>query len=1640
MEVPVDTMRRLTIALALTLAVTTLASAQVIWRSVASGNWGTLATWQRSTDGGGTWATPTAVPATRDTNSNFIIATGTTVVVEASPKYTNDLIIQAGARLTTNVKQPTTDIRYVRIKGDTLLVDGVLGFAANPADSSDVLSLQVYGPNQTLTIMGSGTINICRIRPHNGVGRTNITTVFDADATITYLGSTGTGGSGIYSANDATNDSITFTFNAGRTITMVDGCNLATTSSTSTDGTASTTFNINGTVNMLGGNLSLRGAAGKSIVLNVAGTLNVGGSVYPTGTTGVTSTINVTGTMNTGTLGGGTLYFDAPAQTVTGSGTFSLGRATLRLGAAAGFDATSNPFQTTTFLFTPAAKFAYVGTVPQTTGSLLPAHISGLTVNNTAGVTLSQDLLVDTTLTLTAGPLYPGGHALVIPSTATVNRTSGYVDGPLVKTGLSGRTAFEVGTAGNYAPVVVTPTAGTGDFTVTAVNGSHPNLVNSALALKRYWTLASAGITQADLTFNYPSADVQGDESLYRAGRHFTGTSWNMLPTTAYPTGDSAVVAGVTAFSDWTLGEQGAFTPFDDPASIAVVNAEGVVTLDGKLDEAEWATAPALLFGYGANLKKGAGEQTVTGFADIKATYDYWDQGTLYGTFHRPNTDSSLAKVRFLRKGMNLYIGVTSNDPSICKFDWEGDGLFLKIKQASGTDLEYKLYYQNIGTAADTIRFEPPPANWGAGAGYLPVGSTVNDTSNLDNGYSVELRIPLDTLGYTRTSTAVQVALAIFDPDGYQHPMNSYDTLAGSFYKSWWGSEWGGVYRTLTLTPEVIKFEDPPAMAVVNVPGAVTLDGKLNEPEWATAPKLAFGNGAFLKKTPEAKTVTGFADIKATYDYWDQGTFYGTFHRPNTDSSLAYVSFIRKGMNLYIGVTSNDPSICKFDWEGDGLFFKAKRANGTDVEYKLYYQNIGTAADTIRYEEQFAGWGAGAGYLPAGSTVNDTSNTDNGYSVELMVRLDSLGFAADYDSLTVAMAIFDPDGYQHPMNSYDTLAGSFYKSWWGSEWGGVYRTLLVTPEPVKFEDPPAMAVVNVPGAVTLDGKLNEPEWATAPKLAFGNGAFLKKSGGAKTVTGEADIKATYDYWDQGTFYGTFHRPNTDSSLAYVSFIRKGMNLYIGVTSNDPSICKFDWEGDGLFFKAKRANGTDVEYKLYYQNIGTAADTIRYEEQFAGWGAGAGFLPAGSTANDTSNTDNGYSVEMMVRIDSLGFAADYDSLTVAMAIFDPDGYQHPMNSYDTLAGSFYKSWWGSEWGGVYRTLLVTPEPVKFQDPDTIAAIAATADITLDGVLSEADWANAATLAFGNGAFLKKPAGAKTVTGEADIKATYDYWDQGTLYGTFHRPNTDSSLTLVKVLRKGANLYFGVTSNDPSICKFDWEGDGIFVKLRRATGGETEFKLYYQNIGTAADTIRYEEQFAGWGAGAGFLPTGSTVNDTSNTDNGYSAELMVRLDSLGYAPSAQGVQLSMAIFDPDGYQHPMNSYDTLAGSYYKSWWGSEWGGVWRVIAFDNLVSVAGEGENGIPDAYALHQNFPNPFNPSTQIRFALPTASTVRIAVYDVTGREVGVPALGDFVAGVHTVTFDARRLASGVYFYRMTAVGKDGASAPFIATNKLVLVK
>ncbi len=89
--------------------------------------------------------------------------------------------------------------------------------------------------------------------------------------------------------------------------------------------------------------------------------------------------------------------------------------------------------------------------------------------------------------------------------------------------------------------------------------------------------------------------------------------------------------------------------------------------------------------------------------------------------------------------------------------------------------------------------------------------------------------------------------------------------------------------------------------------------------------------------------------------------------------------------------------------------------------------------------------------------------------------------------------------------------------------------------------------------------------------------------------------------------------------------------------------------------------------------------------------------------------------------------------------------------------------------------------------------------------------------------------------------------------------------------------------------------------------------------------------------------------------------------------------------------------------------------------------------LPQDYALSQNYPNPFNPSTKINYSLPEATRVSLDIFNMLGQKVATLVDTHQPAGIHTASFDASQLSSGVYLYKLTTPG-------FIQTKKMLLVK
>jgi cytochrome c551/c552 len=101
--------------------------------------------------------------------------------------------------------------------------------------------------------------------------------------------------------------------------------------------------------------------------------------------------------------------------------------------------------------------------------------------------------------------------------------------------------------------------------------------------------------------------------------------------------------------------------------------------------------------------------------------------------------------------------------------------------------------------------------------------------------------------------------------------------------------------------------------------------------------------------------------------------------------------------------------------------------------------------------------------------------------------------------------------------------------------------------------------------------------------------------------------------------------------------------------------------------------------------------------------------------------------------------------------------------------------------------------------------------------------------------------------------------------------------------------------------------------------------------------------------------------------------------------------------------------------------------------------------LPETYTLTQNFPNPFNPTTEIQFGVPWDSKVQIIIYDIVGRKVRTLVDNPMIPGTYRATWDGRDdnglgVASGVYLYRIVAKNSSGSGQDFVLTKKMILMK
>jgi len=168
-------------------------------------------------------------------------------------------------------------------------------------------------------------------------------------------------------------------------------------------------------------------------------------------------------------------------------------------------------------------------------------------------------------------------------------------------------------------------------------------------------------------------------------------------------------------------------------------------------------------------------------------------------------------------------------------------------------------------------------------------------------------------------------------------------------------------------------------------------------------------------------------------------------------------------------------------------------------------------------------------------------------------------------------------------------------------------------------------------------------------------------------------------------------------------------------------------------------------------------------------------------------------------------------------------------------------------------------------------------------------------------------------------------------------------------------------------------------------------------------------------------------------GYTLEFKMSLDSLGFTtPAVAGT--------PFSFQLQIDDNDGAGRTHTANWWYSPANADWQNTLQWGDAKLGPGGSTGVDSkspsvvaGYELAQNYPNPFNPSTEISFTLAKSGKVKLAVYELLGKEIAVLVNGMRNAGSQTATFNAKNFSSGVYFYKLEAGNT-------VLAKKMILLK
>lgn len=591
-------------------------------------------------------------------------------------------------------------------------------------------------------------------------------------------------------------------------------------------------------------------------------------------------------------------------------------------------------------------------------------------------------------------------------------------------------------------------------------------------------------------------------------------------------------------------------------------------------------------------------------------------------------------------------------------------------------------------------------------------------------------------------------------------------------------------------------------------------------------------------------------------------------------------------------------------------------------------------------------------------------------------------------------------------------------------------------------------------AISLDGVMSEAAWAQAESInvVYGQSAGIPGSGWK-------DESAT-------------PRTPTDPTRATLKFLLYNDSLYIGIHVQDSSVGGGDFNAkDGLIMNLRyrqatgfqgipipgRENVTSQAYEAFYAwwlPSNPAANQPGALPGFAGFHGNP--IPGGprpdslkriwdaattvqGTQNNDTTADQGYTMEIKFNLRDKFYDVSQAAGEVIMfniSIYDAD-WRWPVSLGRTYAN---RTWAQGPWGNVsaFNHLRIQTHPSVTTTSGAVPVVATDLVIpgstypspNMDGRLTEAIW---------------RDPGVGTLTLKYGDAATRNAYPNTARYRSGHfQPDVnggkatvqDVNTAVVKYFYKADTLFLGFDVRDQVVQSVvagaRWDGFTVTLCVRNdfedGSLRRRELSFRVGGAGASITTVREHDlavASGSWDSSATRVQVtaalkGGTTIDTVGAlpDSGYTAEMRVRLDSLGY-PAGRGdglVFLAVKHYDGDSFTPATQSYGT------HTWFMRENafvdGSAWAWMDPGITLAVDEKG-NQIPDVFTLVGNYPNPFNPSTTIRFVMPQRSEVTFEVFNVLGQRVASQILGERQPGEQSVQFNASNLATGMYTYRLT---------------------